>query len=244
MNSMGILPVMTAFKTHVWTKISLSSFHEVFPDDLVLVVDNNPEIDAEGWTDICREETEWLTSHPNLLYRKNPNSPKRHGLAMDLAASAARELGYKFILHFEPDCLISGRDWFENLVEGARGNWMVGSHRKDYGPIHPTPSIWDLDQIKTSFETQPRDHDESHPRFRELFDLEHLRKRVLNEGDSWDWWGKYWDTAQRAWFLAAIEDKARLVEKAADFVHYWSGSRPDRGPHSFNDPRLSRYLEG
>ncbi|MFC1605643.1 hypothetical protein ACFL33_02120 [Pseudomonadota bacterium] len=213
-----------------------------FPRDRVLVIDNNPEELTAEWSDVCRIETEWVKSQPGLIHVVNEQTPKRHGLAMDLAARITGDLGFNYMLHFEPDCLICGTNWFSRLKEGARDMWMVGCHLKDYGPIHPTPSIWDVNEIKTSFEVQPRGADQKHPRFGELFDLGHLHTRVLKEGDNWDWWGKYWDTAQRAWFLAAVEDKAKLVPKADDFIHFWGGSNPARRPESFKDPNLEKYL--
>jgi hypothetical protein len=242
LNKIGILPVLILYKTFPWIKVSLGSFQKYFPNDVVLVIDNNPDTGSARGIAYLKQEGEWVRNHRNILYRKSTHHEKHHGYAMDFAASIARDAGYKYVLFFEPDCLITGRSWFNKLVEEINHNWMIGSHLKDYGPIHPTPSIWNIDKIKTSFEVQLRCQDECHPRFHELFDLDFLRERVKREGDSWEWWKKYWDTAQRAWFLAAIRDKAKLVDKADDFIHFWGGSKSGRDPYSFNDPRLIEYL--
>ena len=242
MNNDGILPVIIAYKTYPWIKVALGSFHEFFPNDTILVIDNNPNEGSKEWSDICRIEATWVKSYQNCLYRVSAIPQKRHGLAMDQAAKITREQGFTHMLHIEPDCLITGTCWFNNLTEGIRNNWMVGFHLKNYGPIHPTPSMWEVKEIKTSFEVQSRSEDEKHPRFHELFDLEHLHRRVLKAGEDWDWWRKNWDTAQRAWFLAAIEDKAKLVAKTDDFMHFFGGSRYNRNPKVFEDSRLEKYL--
>src|SRR5205823_235196 len=137
-----------------------------------------------------------------------------HGSGMDRGAEWCRAQGVERLVHIEPDCLILGPRWLEELLRGLdQGYWLVGSERKAYGPIHPTPSAWWVPAITTSFTSQSRDEDAKHPRYAELFDEGQLESRVTPA--EWKrYWGHCWDTAQRAWFLAAVADKAKLLPPA------------------------------
>jgi hypothetical protein len=114
------------------------------------------------------------------------------------------------------------------LVSYHTRHWIrvaIGS----YGPIHLTPSIWRTCVAWPSFAPQDRTLDERHPRFPELFDLALLRRSVTPQ----EWqrlWRWKWDTAQKAWFAAAVRDRAALVRPPgpASIKHFWCGTRTDR----------------
>ena len=146
------------------------------------------------------------------------------------------------MVHIEPDCLVSGRTWLENLLTPIeQGAWMSGSLRRFYGPIHPTPSAWRTDRNWSSFAHDLRGTDVLHPRFAELFHLKELLDwSSVHEPAARDWWANYWDCAQRNWFQAALVRKAVLIEPTGDFEHFWYGSQ--RAP-DVSDPRFARYLE-
>jgi len=145
------------------------------------------------------------------------------------------------MLHFEPDCLIDGVEWVNKLLEATeKGIWMAGSHRKWYGPIHPTPSIWNLDQIRASFVEQPRGSDVHHPRFHKLMDMKGLFSQL--QPREMAYWRSWWDTAQKPWFDAAIHDKTLLVEESPDFRHFWQGSSHNTDPTKVDDARVIQYL--
>jgi hypothetical protein len=128
------------------------------------------------------------------------------------------------MLHLEPDCLVTGRLWRENLLRAIeQGAWMAGANRKPWGPIHPTPSAWLIRQVSGTFKGRPMARDIDHPRFQELVDLDVLEEQAREQG-CWEWARTRWDTADRAWFSAAIHDRAALVE-APDFRHFWLGSQ-------------------
>jgi hypothetical protein len=233
MPAMRIVPTLVAYYTADWIRVAITSYLHHFPDDRVLVVDNNPRRGEVGWVPDCERERHWLKSHPRVDYLFNTLVPCRrygdrpHGLGIDAALEWCRGRGADALLHFEPDCLVMGRRWRENLLEAlARGAWMAGSVRKDYGPIHPTPSAWRVEQARTSFSGQERAPDARHPRYHSLVDIERLKAEVVPLGD-WPWWERFWDTGEKAWFDAAKQDHTALVE-APDFRHYWNGSTAQR----------------
>src|SRR5262249_43128360 len=113
--------------------------------------------------------------------------------------------------------------WRDNLLRAIEeGAWMAGAYRKPWGPIHPTPSAWLIREARTSFRGRPNVGDKDHPRFRELVDLEELKSRALRDG-CWHSARLKGDTADGAWFHAAVHDRAALVS-APDFRHFWLGS--------------------
>ena len=226
---MKVVPVLVAYFTADWIRVAITSYLHHFPDDRVLVVDNNPSRGEVGWLPWCERERHWLESHPRVDFLANPLLPSPvdgdapHGLGMDAALDWCRERGADVLLHFEPDCVIEGCRWRENLLGAiSEGAWMAGSARKAYGPIHPTPSAWRVDQVHGSFSARERAPDESHPRFHELFQLSVLKDVCRHPGE-WSWGERFWDTGEKPWFVAAAEGRTKLVD-APDFHHYWYGS--------------------
>ena len=227
---MVVFPIIVAFHTADWLPIAVESYLSQFPADRILVVDNNPQPGETGWSADCRRERRWLHSHPKLdVIHRHANcagvpAPRTHGDGMDLALAWCRSRGADVMLHFEPDCLVTGRAWRENLVTAIeQGAWMAGSYRKPWGPIHPTPSAWLVREVRTSFAIQSRPRPETLPGLSELVNLELLRA-VAEAEDCWEDWAKdNWDAADKAWFQAAIHDRAALVE-APGFRHFWLGS--------------------
>ena len=72
----------------------------------------------------------------------------------------------------------------------------------------------------------------------ELVDSEAYRRRIGIDMRTTRW---RWDTSQKAWFEAAIADRAVRVS-GAGFAHYWRGSQTrQEDPSLFLDPRLLRY---
>jgi hypothetical protein len=232
---MVVFPVIVAYHTADWMPIAVESYLSQFPFDRILVVDNNPQPGETGWSATCRRERQWLYSHPKLdvIYRHakciGVPAQRTHGDGMDLALAWCRSRGADIMLHIEPDCLVTGRGWRENLVSAIeQGAWMAGAGRKAWGPIHPTPSAWLVREVRTSFAEQRLPRGDSQPRFKQLVNLEILQAAALAEG-CWEWARQFWDTADKAWFQAAIHDRAALVE-APGFRHFWYGTSINRLP--------------
>jgi hypothetical protein len=231
--------------------VAVESYLELFPGDRLLVVNNNPRRGEPGWYPYCEGERAWLVSHPGVILIDNPrhgplpDGRLDHGGGMDVALAWAREHGAGVLVHLEPDCLITGRQWRENLLRAlAQGAWMAGGLRQSHGPIHPTPSAWRVAEVRASFRIGSWAEEERHPRFAELVHLAALEADRSPEG-RWIRNIRYWDTGHRAWFAAAVHDRAALVE-IPGFRHYWYGSvwrRFSETTLAAEFPELRRFLE-
>jgi hypothetical protein len=241
------MPVIISYRSYPWIKVGLGSFRRFFPSSPILIIDNNLDPGMQGYDPLMETERKWIrdwcSQDRHNHFEKTVSPEKNHGLAMDWATQWCRDHGVRWMMHFEPDCLIDGIDWANQLLWATAKNvWMAGSHRKSYGPIHPTPSIWDVRQIKSSFKEQLRGSDMSHPRFNELVDMKDLMAQAEKTAWFQHYWGNWWDTAQKPWFECAVYDKALLVEATPDFKHFWSGSGNNPNPAKFGDFRVNQYL--
>jgi hypothetical protein len=232
--AMEIVPIVVAYHSASWIRVAVESYLEHFPEDRLLVVENNPRRGEVGWLPECAQEREWLASHPGVILIENPAPPdgllhnRTHGAGMDLALAWCRSHGAKVLIHIEPDCLVAGRRWRDNLLCALdRGAWMAAGVRQCHGPLHPTPSAWLVNEVRASFTITPwRGPDEQHPRFAQLVDPDALKYDSSPMG-VWIGWTCHWDTGHKAWFEAAVRDRAVLVE-TPDFTHYWHGSYGQR----------------
>ena len=242
----SVMPVVISYNSHLWIKVALKSFRRFFPNSPILIIDNNLDPGMPGYDSRVQIEKKWIrdwcAQDCHCHFVKANSSNRGHGVGMDCAAAWCRANGIRWMIHIEPDCIIDGVEWSNKLLEAAAKNvWMAGSHRKGYGPIHPTPSIWDMTKINSSFRTQPRGSDMNHPRFNELMNMEFLREGTIGYG--WEnYWSSHWDTAQKPWFDAAVHDKTLLVAETPDFKHFWYGSSTNPDPNKTGDPRVAQYL--
>jgi glycosyltransferase involved in cell wall biosynthesis len=234
-------PILVAYRTWPWILVAVRSFREHFPECPLVVIDNNPQKGTDGWASRCSLEQEWLRTQTNLIVVENTGLDRSAGGGIDVGLQYCREHGHEIMIHFEPDCLISGRSWLQSLLAPCQqGAWMCGSHRRFYGPIHPTPSAWRTDVEWASFAHVPRGNDVRHPRFQELFQLRELVEWArVHEPHAVGWWTDYWDPAQRNWFVAAAESRAVMVAPTDDFEHFWYGSQR---PPEAGDAGLQKYL--
>ena len=58
--------VLVAYRSPLWLKVAVGSFLAHFPDQRILVVDNNPRPGEHGWQPQCEEERKWLAAHPGV----------------------------------------------------------------------------------------------------------------------------------------------------------------------------------
>lgn len=230
-----VYPVVVSFHTPLWIQVALRSLHKHFPHWRILVVDNNPQPGETGYTRLVPVEREWLHKQPYVDVIEQREAPRNHGQGIDRAVAWCREQGVRWMLHLEPDCVVRGTEWYANLCRGIdRGALMAASHKKLYGPLHVTPSLWEISaEAPATMDYVKRGPDESHPRFHELFNLPWLLKEAPEA--TRHFWLSTWDTGQKAWFEAAIQDRAALVEETPDFEHFWFGSR------AWTDPQDIRY---
>ncbi len=245
MSNQPVMPVIVSWNTRRWMPVGLGSFREHFPSWQVLVIDNNPEQGEKKWNEDHEAERQWIQSQPGVIVVRHHGPVRTHGAAVDTAVSWCRQNNVSYMLHLEPDCLITGTRWYENLCRGIdSGAWMAGSHRKEYGPIHPTPSLWQIDRIQTSFDYACRIPDEEHPRFSELFKRDWLLDAVTTAGEDVEFWRTTWDSGQQAWFRCAVEGKAFHADNSDDFRHFWAGSDKVLSERHFEkNSRLNEYKE-
>lgn len=240
-----VVPLLIAYHTPLWIRVGLRSFRRHFPAERVLLIDNNPRPKEPGWEPACEEERAWLAQRDDVVPIEHPGPDRRHGAVIDFALQYCRANGGDILLLFEPDCLITGRTWYELLLRPMHaGAWMTGMARQTYGPLHPCPSMWRVDQDWASFLDQPRGDDVLHPRFGELFFLDRLLRDVAsNHPHLLGWWRENWDTSHRNWFRAAVEDRAVRVPQTNDFRHFWAGSTSNRAsPELISNPLLRELL--
>jgi hypothetical protein len=233
---MEVVPVMVAYHTNAWIRVGIESYLRHFPDDRVLVVNNSPPPGAYDWQPNCEEERYWLGAHPQVIFMENPNpangrGARGHGAGVDLAAAWCRANGARVMIHLEPDCLVTGTGWRDNLLRALdQGAWMAGGFRQKHGPIHPTPSAWLVAKLHASFcACQWRVPDQADPRFDKLVNLA-IHQAYLDP-NLWPVWAEIWDTGEKAWFDAAVHDRAVQVE-TPEFHHYWLGSSARRLPEA------------
>ena len=177
-------------------------------------------------------------SQPRVILVHNPGPDRTHGAGLDLALQWCRERGAEAMLHFEPDCYITGAEWYRELIAAVEhGAWMATTFRKSWGPLHPCPSIWNVREVRASFRRADGRPEAAHPRFAELVDVARFERDVrLTPEAKWRW-----DTGLKAWFEAALAGRAVQVS-GKGITHYWRGSQTRRDDlRLFLDPRLVRY---
>jgi hypothetical protein len=128
-----VLVVLVTFRSEKWTKVSISSFFDHFIGDM-LVVDNNPLYHEEHWP---YNEYEWITNNFDIPVIKNINAVENfqkteggtHGIGVDIAVDYAKNNGYEYILHIEPDCVFYDIGWFQEMNQRIREEnlWTIAN---------------------------------------------------------------------------------------------------------------------
>lgn len=228
--------VITLFHTYGWTQECLTHLRTFLPDVPLLIIDNNPARDDSprrrasfmrhrstygvysGFDRFCELESRWVQSVSNATIIKTP-SQMYHGACLDMALDWCFKNKYGLMVHIEPDCMIWGTKWYENMLEAMReGYWMAGPYEFASKIIHPTPTVWSVNVIRElniSFLPASKAADYLHPRFHEIFNY--------NDNPLHPWEKEGWDTGLRAWFKCALRGKAKRTD-APDFFHFWNGT--------------------
>ncbi len=139
-----VVPALVAYHSADWIQVAIASYLEHFPEDRILVIDNNPRRGEPGWDPDCERERSWLRAHPRVdhaidtLAACSDDGVRIHGLGVDLAVQWCRDRGVDVLVHFEPDCVITGRRWRENLLRAIEcGSWMAA---RAPACVRPDPS--------------------------------------------------------------------------------------------------------
>src|SRR5262249_15273609 len=104
----SIVPVLIAHHTPRWVRVAVGSFRKHVGISPIIVVDNNPERGEPDWDPDCDAERAWLRAQPDVRLLPNTSGDRNHGAGIDRAVTWCRAQGAQNLLHFEPDCLISG----------------------------------------------------------------------------------------------------------------------------------------
>jgi hypothetical protein len=197
-----VLVVLVTFRSEKWTKVSISSFFDHFIGDM-LVVDNNPLYHEEHWP---YNEYEWITNNFDIPVIKNINAVENfqkteggtHGIGVDIAVDYAKNNGYEYILHIEPDCVFYDIGWFQEMNQRIREEnlWTIANGvdmKMNSGAIwdpekkiilhtpHICSSIWKIDDTPNvsfnSMISKPGD-----TKYREIIES-YYDKKELNGAD-------------------------------------------------------------
>ncbi len=201
--------------TDQWVKIMHRSLRKHLDTQLVCV-DNNPENPiAANW--LREQGVTVLAGHE----RK-----RSHGSGLDILADWCRGHGQEIMVAIEPDCLIEGAEWFNNLIGSIEaGASMASGHLLAFGPLHPCPSAWKVADIPGTFDFQARG-----PVDPKLVSYTNLVKWLNHmEGGNpshhlVDLFFHQWDCGLGNWYkLVEAGLRADLVS-IPDFHHFFSGS--------------------
>lgn len=226
------IALIVSFHSYSWIRQCISGFVKHCSDIPLLVLDNNrsKQDDANrefsfkfSWIRIeysnylvqSERERDWLKKQPQVILVRTPRF-LYHGDAINYAMSWCADRHIQYLVHIEPDCLVFGSKWLDSLKNAIDGNWMASGHKFNFGPLHPTPSIWlvkkarHLDFLHKSKDELPPPSD---------------YKRYIDEDlmSTTNFCKDYWDVGQYAWYLCARRGKARYVE-VNDIVHFWRGT--------------------
>jgi len=220
---------------------AISSFSRHFPEERLLVVDNNPLPEQVfkrrtlfNWVPNVDDERNWLKRRQDIIIIR-PNIekidvPLFHGDGLNCARKWCLRNGYDAMCHFEPDCLIRGRDWYIRLRQGIDRNWMCGLYKRAGHGIAPCPCLWMLEPTKhIDFNVQPKRGDVNDLQYEELVGPKVYAK------DMGQWAVEYfkanWDMGGKLWFECAIRNKAAYKAPSSDFTHLWNGSIKNAKKH-------------
>lgn len=234
---MNIVAVVVPYFTYRWSRIFLRTFRMHFPDMPLLVIDNNPipgetlirrrrHDHSTKYFSICGLEKELYLRDPMVTHVRNPfpASPttKTHGHGMDLAVDWCRRHHVEMFLHLEPDSIVTGRKWYDNMITAVKaGAWIAMSSKTNYGAYIPTPGLFVTEHIRHSFGWVAKDGDLYHPAYKRLVDFSQFNVREYQHSLM-----RNWDEGEKIWFEAARLQKFTHTENP-DYFHFgFSRARP------------------
>lgn len=201
------------YGSYDWTKICVSSFKSVFGNTIpLIVVDHNRNPQEIRY--LINEDIHVINNHSNDL---------SHGYGLDLAVEYASDL-YENIIFIEPDCVIRGRKWYDNIESGLLSHSMSATFGHSYGPLHPCGSGWKICDIPGSFKLIRKSSDEIfHERHQTLIKIDVLMRDMIARkyaNNLCHFFVYFWDVGIRNWYLLALQDKVIKVN-GDDFLHLW-----------------------
>lgn len=214
-----------------WIRLSLGSFRVHFPHDDILVVNHSKD----------KRELEYIHNQ-NVYFLDNSDVNLYHGESIDIAKSWCEDHGYDIMTLFEPDCLILGRYWYDQIYGSiCNGNWIAGPSPFHANVIHICPTGWLLSKIKHSFKIQFKS-EAADDDFSKYFDIRKMARECLGTEDKWlKFFVFFWDAGQKNWYDAHKNSKAKRTS-SYDFVHFWGGHQRPLWSFTYNSVPLSDII--
>lgn len=215
---------------HKWPLVMLRSLRTYFPEDQLILVNNlNTQIPNEYYDNYT-------------IVLENDTNDKTHGGGIDVAVRFLKNNKFKHFIHIEPDCVISSTQWANELVIAIKnGTLMAGPHKLPFGPIHPCPSIWDVEWVGTftmSYRNEFTDH--------RLFDHRKMAEWLVNcnmDRDGCWLWCHLWDCGIKNWYEAA-KLKRTTQTSWVGFKHFFCGRlRPPENLSPEDFSLIAQYLK-
>lgn len=209
----SVVFVAVLYYDNGWPAHMLRSFRQHFPTEPLLLVNHLPTF---------RLSELYIDKYTTIIDNPRGHNAGGHGGGMDAAADYLRRNGVPFMVHIEPDCTFTGREWYDSMREAmASGATMAGPNQFPYGPIHPCPSMWLVDAIPCSFKCDYKYHPPT------VYDARKQAEWLSQQ----DWPPEayhahmaIWDTGLKAWGLAAQQGKA-VVTSGVGIEHHWEGRK-------------------
>lgn len=219
---------IVSFFTQGWIQQLITTIWRLSPEQKILVIDNNPDIDDAlpltsyplnkyQHNPMVEAERYWLKTHTRyglVIIKQTNRENLTHGCGMDLARTWCLQNGTENMTHVEPDCVFDNMRWYEEQSrEIESGIILAGCFRafwcdpaatmSDYPkcPIHPSCTTYHLPEITHSFQSQQRLDDMQHPQYCKLVSP-YFNWMTLDTGDNKPLLPG-WDTGHKVWFEAA-----------------------------------------
>ena len=218
-----------------WTKICVSSFKSVFGESVPLIaVDHNRN----------PLEIKYLVKN-NIRVISNDSEDLSHGYGLDLAVKYASGI-YDNIIFIEPDCIVKGRKWFDNIEVALLDYSMAATFGHIHGSLHPCGSGWRITDIPGSFKLCDKTSDEIfHEKHQSLIKMDILMQDITSKKYSnalCHFFVYSWDVGIRNWYLLALKDKTIKVD-GDDLLHLWHSHQIPLKENVWNNPWIKSYIE-
>lgn len=175
---MDCATIIVLHYTFGWTQSFLNSVKSHMPNHKIIVFNNNPFPDqkvtvtrcecgeANNANNLCQLELNFVKKHSSVqCVIEVPRSKERrieklpsHGDVLEYVFDWLEEQGYTTVMHLEPDCVVSGSKWFEDMTNSMKDNWLVGTgHLRSHGDYvtQMCPTLWSVNDInRLRFEKQ------------------------------------------------------------------------------------------
>jgi len=220
---------------HEWPAVLLATLRK-YSNNTIIVVNNLTDDLPPHYVDRNCVVINSGDSYDDL------GSYNSHGAGIDAAVEYIKRYQIAdYIIHIEPDCIITGHKWLDDLNNQVKFSncYLCGftptANTSSIAPFHICPSIWKVDQIPDTFMIRHRKGDQSNNfnilSYNKL--VKQLYESNVPEYGVWIWF-HYWDTGIKNWYDIASTGKVTILDKCEGFHHFYYGR--------YRPPRLDEHL--